>query len=73
MSLPSEETDVYFSVALTMPEQPAESHERLPPLVLIGVPVVSVTTIVTSEPAQTGMRWAESLSEPGSTICPKIM
>jgi len=73
VSLPSEETDLYFSVTLTTPEQPAESHVRLPPAELVGVPVRSVTTAFTTVPAQTGMRWAVSLSEPGSTIFPVII
>ena len=50
MSLPSEETDLYFSVTLTTPVQPAELHERLPPAVTVGVPVVSATTTVTGWP-----------------------
>jgi hypothetical protein len=72
VSLPSEETDLYFSVALTAPEQPDESHERLPSAVLMGVPVMSVTLTFTSVPAQTGIRWAVSPSESGSTMFPMI-
>jgi hypothetical protein len=34
--------------------------------------VESVTTAFTTVPAQTGMRWAVSLSESGSTIFPRI-
>ncbi len=72
MSLPSADTDLYFSVRLTTPEQPVESHDRLPCAVLIGAPVESRTATLTSVPAQTGMRCAVSLNEPGSTMLPKI-
>ena len=50
VSLPSEETTLNFSVTLTTPVQPAELHERLPPAVTVGVPVVSDTTTVTGSP-----------------------
>ncbi len=78
MSLPSEETDLYFSVTLTTPVQRVASlrdkpHERLPPAVTVGMPVLSDTAMVTCVPAQTGMRWAVDPSEPGSTIFPKMV
>jgi hypothetical protein len=73
VSLPSAETDLYFSVAFTVPKQPAELHVRLPLAVFIGVPVESVTPMSTCVPAQTGMRWAVSPSEPGSTMLPLIV
>ncbi len=73
MSVPSKETDLYFSRTLTTPEQPAELHERLPPAVLVGVPVLSVTTAVTNVPAQTVIREAVTSSEPGSTMFPKMV
>jgi hypothetical protein len=50
----------------------------LPMLVLVGVPVESVTATLTSVPAQTGMRWAvqEPFAKPqspiGSTMFPVI-
>ena len=37
------------------------------------MPVLSVTMMLTSVPAQTGMRWAVAPSEPGSTIFPKMV
>jgi len=73
VSLPSEETDLYFSVTLTVPLQPEESHERLPPAELVGVPVLSDTIASTWVPAQTLMRWAVSRSELGFTMFPVIL
>ncbi len=58
MSLPSEETDLYFSLTITEPLQPASLQTRLPPAVLVGTPVLSITSIETVVPAQTGMRCA---------------
>jgi hypothetical protein len=72
VSLPSEETDLYFSVTDTVPLQPFESHERLPPAVLVGVPLLSDTITVTFVPAHTGMRDAVVPREPGSTMFPVI-
>jgi len=78
VSLPSKETDLYFSVTLTTPEQPAALHERLPLAVLVGVPVESDTAMLTTEPAQTGIREAVHAPLPehtelGSTILPVMV
>ena len=54
VSLPSEETTLSVCVTLTTPVQraelPVEVHERLPPAVMVGVPVESATSMVTSSP-----------------------
>ena len=73
VSLPSEETDLYFSVTFTGPLQPEPSQVRLPPAMLVAPPVVSDTTAVTIVPAQTGIRCAVDLRELGSTMFPVIM
>jgi len=74
VSLPSEETDLYFSVTFTTPVQVpgVVVQSRLPPAVLVGVPVVSDTSAVIVVPAQTGMRCAVDPREPGSTMFPVI-
>ena len=56
VSVPSAETDLYFSVTLTAPTmQPAALHEILP-LPIFVLSTEPVTAMVTPEPAQTGMR-----------------
>lgn len=77
VSLPSKETDLYFSVTLTIEaKQPAASHEMepLPIFVLLVEPVIAIVTAVA---AQTGMRCAvhaptSGQSAAGSIIFPVI-
>ncbi len=61
-----------FSVTTGVTVQTRTPHFMLSLGVMVGVPVLSDTAMVTSVPAQTGMRWAVSLRLPGSTMFPEM-
>ncbi len=63
---------MYFCFSLVVLATQLEPLQLIPELfdVTIGAPVVSVTLMSTRVPEQTGMRWAVSPRELGSTMLP---
>jgi hypothetical protein len=78
LSVPSPETDRYFSVKVIDPtEQRDPSSQKMFPLPIFVLSVEPVMSMMTVVPVQTGMRWAVHVSpavqsESGSMIFPVI-